>query len=101
MSLKFSELEVNLRRAGITLLLMVLGGILLGVALPFFGLDWAPALVFVWIANLPAVWFLAQAAKYQERNPWLTGFISIAPLLAILNFWVMWSTAGAYQARQP
>ena len=65
MSLKFSQLEVNLRRAGVTLLLTVLGGILLGVALPFFGLDRAPAVLFVWIANLPAVWLLAQAAKYQ------------------------------------
>ncbi len=100
MSLKFSQLEVNLRRAGVTLLLMVFGGILLGVALPFFGLDRAPALLFIWIANLPAVWFLAQAAKYQGRNPWITGFISIAPLLAVLNFWLMWGIASTFQSKQ-
>jgi hypothetical protein len=98
MSLKFSQLETNLRRAGVTLLVMVLVGILLVVVLPFFGLDRGLALLFVWIANLPAVWFLAMAARHQQRNPWVTGFISLPPLIAVVNFWLMWSIASAHQS---
>ena len=100
MSIKFSQLETNLHKAGVTIILMVLGGILLATALSIFGLDLGLVVLFVWIANLPAVWFLARAAKHQGRNAWLTGLISIAPLLAIVNFLVLWSTASAHQSNQ-
>jgi len=98
--MKFSQLETNLRRAGAIMLSMVLGGILLAVILPFFGMDRGLVVLFFWIANLPAVWFLAQAAKHQGRNAWITGFTSIPPLLALVNFLLLWATASAHQSKQ-
>jgi hypothetical protein len=93
MAKRIARLETNLRRAGYILLLEILGGVLLAILLPYFGLarDWA--IVFVWVANLPAVWFLAQAARHQGRNPWLAGFVSIPPLIALVNFLSLWATA--------
>ena len=86
MTKSFARLETNLRKAGYILLAEILGTASLGILLPHFGLDRSLAILFAWICNLPAIWFLAQAAKRQDRNPWISGIISIPPLLALLNF---------------
>ena len=85
---ELSQLETNLRRAGYILLLEVIGGVLLALLLSQFDLK-ALAILFVWIANLPAAWFLSQAARVQGRNAWLIGFISIPPLFALLQFFLL------------
>lgn len=83
---KLPRLEANLRKAGYLLLLETLGAILLGVWLSYRGLAMDLAVPFVWLCNLPAAWFLAQAARHQGRNAWFTGITSIPPLLALANF---------------
>lgn len=89
----FANLEKNLRRAGYVLLLEIIACILLAIVLPIIGIrrDWI--VPFVWLANLPVVWFLAQAAKHQGRSAWLSALVSIPPLLALFNFLSLWSTA--------
>jgi len=89
----FARLETNLRKAGYILLAEILGTVSLVILLPYFGLDRNLAILFAWICNLPAIWFLAQAAKHQGRIPWISGIISISPLLALLNFLSLWATA--------
>ena len=85
---ELARLETNLRRAGYTLLIVVLGGALLALLLSQFNL--APLVIlFAWIANLPAAWFLSQAARLQGRNAWLTGFISVIPLFALFQFFIL------------
>ncbi len=85
---ELSQLDTNLRRAGYVLVVVVLGGALLALVLYPFNL--APlALLFVWAVNLPAAWFLSQAAKLQGRSAWLTGFISIIPVMALLQFFIL------------
>ena len=98
---RFSQLEENLRRAGYVLLVEAIGGVLLGGLLFYLGLEMEPVVLFVWVANLPAVWFLARAARLQGRNAWLTGFTSLPPLLAAVNFWVLCATASLYGSEQP
>jgi ABC-type proline/glycine betaine transport system permease subunit len=85
---ELSLLEPNLRRAGYILLIEILGGTLLALVLSQVNLE-ALAIMFVWIINLSAAWFLARAAKLQGCNAWLTGFISIIPLMALLQFFLL------------
>ena len=89
----FARLEKNLRRAACILLLEILGGLLLAILLPLFGLERDWTALFVCVANLPAAWFLAQAARHQGRNAWLSGLGSIPPPLALINFLSLWATA--------
>ena len=85
---ELARLETNLRRAGYTLLIEIFGDVLLALLLYPFNL--VPLVIlFAWIANLPAAWFLSQAARLQGRNAWLTGFISMIPLIALLQFFLL------------
>jgi hypothetical protein len=79
------------------LLAEVLGGVALGILLSHLGHGIEPAILFVWIANLPAACFLAKAAKLQGRNAWLTCLTSLPPLLAVVNFWLLWATSSSYR----
>ena len=97
---RFSQTETNLRRAGYVLLAEVLGGVALGMLLSHLGYGIEAAILLVWVANLPAAWFLARAARLQGRNAWLTGFTSLPPLLAVVNFWLLWATAGSHRSPQ-
>lgn len=82
---ELAKLDKNLRGAGYILLVVVLGGSFLALLLHPFNL--APlALLFVWTVNLPAAWFLSQAAKLQGRSAWLTGFTSLIPAVALIEF---------------
>jgi hypothetical protein len=92
---KLGRLETNLRRAGYILSLEVIGGVLLGIMLSYFEREIELVVFFLWIANLPAIWFLAQAAKHQGRSAWLTGLTSIPPLLALMNFLWLCTTASS------
>ena len=94
---QFLQLETNLRRAGYILLLEVIGGAALAALLSHFGINTDLAVLFLWVANLPVAWFLAQAAKHQGRNPWLFGFICLPPLLALVNFFVLRAMAPHYK----
>lgn len=85
---ELAQLDTNLRKAGYVLLVVVLGGALLALVLYPFNLT-SLVLVYVWAVNLPAAWFLAQAARLQGRSAWLTGFISIIPVMALLQFFVL------------
>ena len=97
---RFSQLETNLRRAGYVLLAEIMGGAALGMLLSYLGRGIEPAILLVWIANLPAAWLLAKAARLQGRNAWLTGLTSLPPLLAAVNFWLLWATASSYRPGQ-
>ena len=90
---KLPKLEANLRKAGYVLLLEIVGAILLGIWLSYRGLTMDLIVLFVWLANLPAVWFLAKAASRQGRSAWFTGISSIPPLLALINFLVLLASA--------
>lgn len=91
----FARLENNLRRAAHVLLLEIVGGVSLAFLLPRWGIerDWIAPLVCV--VNLPAAWFLAQAARRQGHNAWLAGLSSIPPMLALINFLSLWATSRA------
>jgi len=83
-----AQLDTNLRRAGYVLLVVVFGGASLALLLYQFNL--APLVIlFIWTVNLPAAWFLSQAAKLQGRSAWLTGFTSIIPVAALLQFFIL------------
>ena len=78
--------ETNLGRAGLSLVLTVLGMAPLSLALGAISADpaWtmlAAAITFPFIA-----WFMSRAAQAQGRNPWLNGLASLVPPLAILVF---------------
>lgn len=94
----FSQLEPNLRRAGYVLLTEAVGGAALGTLYSHLGHGLEPAVLLVWMVNLSAVWFLAMAARLQGRNAWLTGVTSLAPLLAVGNFLLLWATASSYRS---
>ena len=96
---RFPQLETNLRKAGYMLLAEVLGGIALGMLLSHLGRGIEPAILLVWVINLPVAWFLARAARLQGRNAWLTGLTSLPPLLAAVNFWLLWATASSDRSR--
>ena len=89
---ELARLEKNLRRAGYTLLVEILGGALLALVLYQFNLA-TLVIFFVWVANLPAAWFLARAARLQRRNAWLTGYVSIIPLFALFQFFFLCADA--------
>ena len=85
---ELAQLDANLRRAGYTLLVAVFGGAFLALLLYKFNL--APlAILFVWAVNLPAAWFLSQAAKLQGRSAWFTGVVSIVPATALIEFFIL------------
>jgi len=85
---ELAQLDTNLRRAGYTLLVVVFGGAFLALLLHQFNL--APlAILFAWAVNLPAAWFLSQAAKLQGRSAWFTGVASIVPATALIEFFIL------------
>lgn len=94
-----AELENNTRKAGLALSFWVLSATALAVFLP--SSDGKADLVgaFIWIANLPAAWFLAQEHKRLGRDPWFLGLISIIPALALLHFIVLYVIACATDHR--
>jgi hypothetical protein len=85
---ELAQLDTNLRRAGYVLLIVVLGGALLALLLYQFNLA-SLAVLFVWAVNLPAAWFLSQAAKLQGRSAWRTGFVSLIPVAALFEFFIL------------
>jgi len=96
----FSQLEANLRRAGYVLLVETVVGAAFATLLAHLGHGVEPAILIVWVANLPAVWFLSRAARLQGRSAWLTGFTSLPPLLAAVNFWLLWAGASAFRPKR-
>ena len=93
----FSRVERNLRWAGYVLAAEIFSGISLAIVLRHFGLPIDVIALFALVANLPAVWFLAQAARQQGRNAWLTGVTSLPPLVALINFLSLWATTRRYE----
>lgn len=94
---ELAKLDPDLRRAGYTLSIAVVGGALLALLLYQTGFVFL-AILFVWVANLPAAWFLSQAARLQGRNAWLAGLSSIVPAFALLEFFML--CPGSPRARQ-
>jgi hypothetical protein len=92
--LNFSQLDSNLQKTGYTLFAeAIIGALLFGLASQLrISLDFI-ALV-ICLINLPAAWLLAKAARIQGRNAWWTGLSSLPPLLAAVNFLILWSTAS-------
>ena len=86
----FAQLENNTRKAGLALAFWILGAIALAIFLP--ASDNKADLVgaFIWIANVPAAWFLAQEQKRLGRDPWFLGLISLVPVFALLHFLVLY-----------
>ena len=86
----FAQLENNTRKAGLALSVCILGAIALALFLP--SSDNKADLVgaFIWIANLPAAWFLAQEQKRLGRDPWFLGLVSLVPMFALLHFLVLY-----------
>ena len=86
----FAQLENNTRKAGLALSFWILGAVALAIFLP--ASDNKAELVgaFIWIANLPAAWFLAQEQKRLGRDPWFLGLISLVPVFALLHFLVLY-----------
>lgn len=98
MFISFSRLETNLRRAGYVLALEILLGITLTLLMRYLGLPLDVMILFFWVANLPAAWFLSQAARRQGRSAWLTGLTSLPPLVALINFLSLCMTTGQNDA---
>ena len=88
----FAHLEPNMRRAASLILFWILGAAVLGVLLPSSPAKMGWIVIFIWAVNLPAAWFLSQAAKQMGRNPWFSGVISIIPALAAANFMILYSS---------
>ena len=86
----FAQLENNTRKAGLAVSVCVLGGIALAIFLPASANKADLVGAFIWIANLPAAWFLAQEQKRLGRDPWFLGLISLVPMFALLHFLVLY-----------
>ena len=78
------------------MLFEILGALSLAVLLPQLGLEYDWIALFVWLANLPAVWFLSQAAKHQGRSAWFYGLTSIPPAIALIHFLSLWAAAKVH-----
>lgn len=91
----FGQLEKNLGRAGLLLLLTLAGAIALSFVLLELGHDTALAILAV-LAAMPFVaWLMSKAATVQGRNRWLYGLASLLPPLAVLLFFSLFNHALA------
>ena len=89
----FAQLDKNMSRAGKALVFWIVGATVLAITLPASTSKADMVGAFIWVANLPAAWFLFQAQKQSGRDPWFFGLISLVPVFAALHFIVLYLLA--------